>query len=356
MEKQTTQQAGQAAEKAAQPKKAAQKATEAQKRAREPEIYTIKIVPDKGDEVRSIRLSSRWLKFGLGSLAVGAMLFVGAFSYAVYSTFTHRSDAAEIQELRQVNSIQQEQLLNLSKKANALQDQMEELTQKEQELRRLSGAAPAKDDLQANGQQQAGASAPDASGNEEEQHDGQGGPYVAPDIDNVNAVLDDVEKRLAVRRASLEALQQELQEQQQELGKQLPGLDGLLLPGSTTPSLWPARGEVSSPYGLRWNGSEFHPGIDIANDAGTPIVATADGVVTYAGWNDGGYGNMVDIDHGNGVTTRYGHAMQVVVVTGQHVRRGQVIAYMGSTGRSTGPHVHYEVRVNGSTVNPISYL
>ncbi len=190
MEKQTTQQAEQAAKKAVQPE-TAQKASEAQEQAREPEIYTIKIVPDKGDEVRSIRLSSRWLKFGLGSLAVGAMLFVGAFSYAVYSTFTHRSDAAEIQELRQVNSIQQEQLLNLSKKANALQDQMEELTQKEQELRRLSGASPAKDDPQANGQQQAGASAPDASGNEEEQHDGQGGPYVAPDIDNVNAVLDD---------------------------------------------------------------------------------------------------------------------------------------------------------------------
>ena len=116
------------------------------------------------------------------------------------------------------------------------------------------------------------------------------------------------------------------------------------------------RGEVSSPFGLRWNGSDFHPGIDIANDFGTPIVATADGVVTDAGWNAGGYGNKVDIDHGNGIMTRYGHAQSIVVHTGQHVRRGQIIAYMGSTGFSTGPHVHYEVRIHGEPVNPAPYL
>ena len=125
---------------------------------------------------------------------------------------------------------------------------------------------------------------------------------------------------------------------------------------SSMPSIWPTTGTVSSPYGLRWGGSDFHPGMDIANDMGTPIVATADGIVDYAGWNSGGYGNMVDIDHGNGIMTRYGHASQVVVNAGQHVKRGQVIAYMGSTGFSTGPHVHYEVIINGQRVNPSSYL
>ena len=125
---------------------------------------------------------------------------------------------------------------------------------------------------------------------------------------------------------------------------------------SHIPSIWPTTGEVTSPYGLRWGGTDFHPGMDIANDMGTPIVATADGVVEYAGWNSGGYGNMVDINHGNGIMTRYGHASQVVVSTGQQVKRGQLIAYMGSTGFSTGPHVHYEVHVNGQRVNPISYL
>ena len=178
--------------------------------------------------------------------------------------------------------------------------------------------------------------------------------------ENVRATLDDLEKRVATRRASLEKLKQTMRDNQALLAPGAAGAAGSaglnFGPSITTPSMWPARGEVSSPYGLRWGGSDFHPGIDIANDMGTPIVATADGTVSVAGWNSGGYGNMVDIDHGNGIMTRYGHAMQVVVVPGQHVRRGQVIAYMGSTGYSTGPHVHYEVRINGSPVNPVGYL
>ena len=178
-------------------------------------------------------------------------------------------------------------------------------------------------------------------------------------LSRYSATLDDLEKRVAARRTSLEKLKQTMRDNQALLAPGAMAANGTGLvfgPSITTPSMWPARGEVSSPYGLRWGGSDFHPGIDIANDMGTPIVATADGTVAVAGWNSGGYGNMVDIDHGNGLMTRYGHAMQVVVVPGQHVRRGQVIAYMGSTGYSTGPHVHYEVRINGSPVNPVGYL
>lgn len=322
----------------AQPEKAPE-----QKKAQE--HYTIKLVPEHGDTVHSVRLSARMLKYGAATLAAGALLFVGAFSYGVYSTMTAKSDATEISELREVNRIQQEQLLQLSKKAYNLQRQMEELTQMEQELRRQTGA-PAADDA-------TGSAADDAA--DGEKHDGQGGPVIAPDVTNVRETLDDLEQRLAKRRASLEQLKQTMRDQQTAL---VPAAGGLSFggPSITTPSLWPARGDVSSPYGLRWGGSDFHPGIDIANDMGTPIVATADGTVTTAGWNAGGYGNMVDIDHGNGIMTRYGHAMQVVVVPGQHVRRGQVIAYMGSTGFSTGPHVHYEVRVNGTPVNPVGYL
>ena len=307
--------------------------------------YTIKLIPSEGGDIKSVHLSANTVKYGAISLAAGAMLFVGAFSYSVYSTFAARNGAAEIQDLREVNSIQQEQLLQLSKKANSLQDEMNQLKQMEDDLRRMSGAAPAQDDK---GQQN-----PDASGNGGDgTHDGQGGPIVQPDVNNVGMTLDMVEQGLAARRQSLLDLQQQLKDRQEKLGN----VTVAGLPGGTTPSIWPARGDVSSPYGMRWNGSDFHPGIDIANDMGTPIVATADGVVTTAGWNDGGYGNMVDIDHGNGIMTRYGHAMQVAVVAGQHVRRGQVIAYMGSTGFSTGPHVHYEVRINGQPVNPAAYL
>ena len=304
--------------------------------------YTIKFIPPNGGDVKKIHLSERNLKIGVASLAVGALLFVGAFSYSVYSTFAAQSGQSEIRELREVNTIQQEQLLQLSKKANDLQDEMEQLKQVENELRQMTGMAPAQD---ANAP---AAQNPDASGNGDGKHDGQGGPVVQPDLNNIGQVLTLVEQGITQRRESLMELQQHIKDRQEKLGY------NPLLGGSTTPSIWPAHGDVSSPFGLRWNGSDFHPGIDIANDAGTPILATADGVVTTAGWNDGGYGNMVDIDHGNGIMTRYGHAMQVVVTPGQYVRRGQVIAYMGSTGFSTGPHVHYEVRIGGEPVNPAS--
>lgn len=125
------------------------------------------------------------------------------------------------------------------------------------------------------------------------------------------------------------------------------------------PSIWPVSGEVTSGFGWRispWGGDrEFHPGIDIANNMGTPIVATADGEVVQSGWSEG-YGNIVEIKHDNGISTIYGHNSQIAVNVGQSVRKGQIIAYLGSTGRSTGPHAHYEVRVNGTAVDPISFL
>jgi len=307
------------------------------------EEYTIKFIPPQGGDVKTIRLPLNLLKYGVASLLAGALLFVGAFSYAVYSTFANRNGAAEIEDLRQVNSIQQEQLLQLAKKANSLQEEMNQLKKLEEDIRRLSGAQPMQEKQQDEGS--------NSEGVDPATHDGQGGPVNVPTVQNVSDTLQAVEQGLVMRRQSLTALKDELSQRQQALG-----LPAVSLPGGTTPTIWPARGVVSSPYGLRWNGSDFHPGIDIANDMGTPIVATADGTVRVAGWNDGGYGNMVDIDHGNGIMTRYGHAMQVAVTAGQHVHRGQVIAYMGSTGFSTGPHVHYEVRINGQAVNPAAYL
>jgi len=128
---------------------------------------------------------------------------------------------------------------------------------------------------------------------------------------------------------------------------------------SSKPSIWPTGGTVTSGFGWRispWGEDrEFHQGLDIANSLGTPIVATADGRVVQSGWS-GGYGNLVQIDHGNGITTMYGHNSQIVVTEGQQVGKGQIIAYLGSTGRSTGPHVHYEIRVNGNAVDPVGFL
>jgi murein DD-endopeptidase MepM/ murein hydrolase activator NlpD len=116
---------------------------------------------------------------------------------------------------------------------------------------------------------------------------------------------------------------------------------------------WPVSGPITSGFGMRWG--RMHEGIDIAVGSGTPVHAAAAGRVVYAGWMSG-YGNIVVLDHGGGLSSAYGHNTSVAVAVGQDVQAGQVIAYSGSTGHSTGPHVHFEVRVNGEPVDPMGYL
>ncbi len=126
------------------------------------------------------------------------------------------------------------------------------------------------------------------------------------------------------------------------------------------PSIWPVAGAIRGGFGVRRNpfggsSSEFHKGQDISAPMGTPVIATADGVITIAGWQRG-YGQVVYIDHGNGLTTRYGHLSRIDVMVGQTVQRGSHLGLVGSTGRSTGPHLHYEVRRDGQPLNPLPYL
>lgn len=125
------------------------------------------------------------------------------------------------------------------------------------------------------------------------------------------------------------------------------------------PSLWPVDGALRSSFGGRsdpFSGEgTFHTGVDLEAATGTQVHVTADGVVTRAGW-DGAYGKLVVVDHGNGIETYYAHLSQFMVVPGEEVERGQVIALSGGTGRATGPHMHYEVRLRGTPVNPYKYL
>jgi murein DD-endopeptidase MepM/ murein hydrolase activator NlpD len=138
-------------------------------------------------------------------------------------------------------------------------------------------------------------------------------------------------------------------------------LDNLASGAIAVPSDKPVKtAAFTSGYGVRSDpfrgGAAMHAGIDLAGPHGTPIYATADGMVTTAKWNSGGYGNLIKVDHGRGIETRYGHLAQMLVRDGQQVKRGQLIGRMGSTGRSTGNHLHYEVRIDGRAVNPIPFM
>lgn len=127
-----------------------------------------------------------------------------------------------------------------------------------------------------------------------------------------------------------------------------------------TPNLWPVEGNLTGSYGSRSDpfsgeGGEFHPGVDISAPIGTTVRATADGIVTFAAM-EGGYGRLIRIDHGGGISTYYGHLSKFFVFAGQEVHRGERIGAVGATGRVTAPHLHYEVRNNGATMNPYRYL
>ena len=296
--------------------------------------YKIQFIDNAEDKTRTVRLSLRSLRLlAVGAGAAVAVLAVGSV-LSVYTLMTGYVHESETAQLREANRIQQEQILQVSKKASALQQDLDSLRRAEDGLRAIVGAPPAAADETV----QEGMVSP------------TGGEQHTPTTANLSEALEMIEERLSTRRSSIDLLAETMR-------REFPGAASYASDSAphTTPSIWPAAGYVSSPYGLRFGGTEFHQGIDIAAEMGTPIVATADGVVTAAGWN-GGYGNMVDIDHGNGILTRYGHASEVLVHEGQHVKRGDVIAYMGSTGFSTGPHVHYEIHVHGETVNPASYL
>jgi len=128
----------------------------------------------------------------------------------------------------------------------------------------------------------------------------------------------------------------------------------------TRPSLWPIDGQLSSPFGgrtdpLMGGGGEMHTGVDISANMGTLVHAAADGIVSEADWS-AGYGKLVVVDHGNGMQTYYAHLSQWTVVPGQEIRRGEIVGLSGATGRVTAPHLHYEVRIGGTPVNPYPYL
>ncbi|MBE7051329.1 MAG: hypothetical protein E7395_01995 [Ruminococcaceae bacterium] len=181
------------------------------------------------------------------------------------------------------------------------------------------------------------------------------------------AIIDDLQKDIDKYEREFQLAKQAeaaAKEEAERLRKQSDASGDVNVPKNFTGGkfAWPSNNShrVTSPYGYRIHPvtgkSRFHAGIDIGAAHGTDILASADGVVIVSGYNSGGYGNYVVINHGGGYTTLYAHCSSLLVSRGQAVKKGQVIAKCGSTGMSTGPHIHYEVQVNGSTTNPMQYF
>jgi murein DD-endopeptidase MepM/ murein hydrolase activator NlpD len=260
--------------------------------------------------VRRVSIHKRWVKV---SAVVVTFLFCCA-AYGVYG-LTQQALHLRIEEennrLRIENERQRQQLQKLENRVDAIEDASRRLSE-------MSG-------VPSDEQQQEGTST-----------HGAGGP--------------------ALDAASVELL--ELRAARLEMDLQV--YEAALRERARVPSIWPVEGESTDSFGYRGNpfgggGSEFHPGQDIAAPRGTPVLAPADGRVIEAGWKNG-YGQTVVLDHGNGLTTRYGHLSKVEVAAGQELRRGEELGLVGSTGRSTGPHLHYEVRLGDLPVSPHHYL
>ena len=291
--------------------------------------YTLMVVPHRGNKVYRFQMPIRYVKACLATVGVAAIVAAAGLVHYQYTLHQAQSELDELQSLRSVNVAQASQLNQLAKNTAILQEEMSKLNQLDAEVRRLLN----KEELP--GVSRSGVSRPSLP------RGGEGGPVVKPQAAELDNLVKDLRVSAKVRAESLADLRDTLKERNARL--------------AATPSIWPTEGVVTSRFGWRWGGSDWHPGIDVAADSGTPIVATADGVVIASGWN-GGYGRQVVVDHGYGITTSYAHNSENVASVGQKVRKGQLVAYMGSSGFSTGPHVHYEVKVNGTVVNPASFM
>lgn len=296
-------------------------------------VYTIMLVPHQGQGVRSIKIPVRYIKCSLAGIAAAVLLIFGTLFNFHYTAANATFDKAEYERLQQENGIQNQELRKLAEQTATLQENMNRLDTLDADIRRMMNTADVQQPSRA------------GNGLHNSHYNGQGGPGRPLQLGDISQTLKDLQQAAQVREQSLLEIKARLAEKNAQF--------------ASTPSIWPCEGEITSRFGYRSSpfggGGDYHPGIDIANSYGTVVHATAAGVVVFAGWYSG-YGNLVQIDHGQGIVSLYGHNQALLVQVGQPVKKGDAISEMGSTGFSTGPHVHYEIRVNGTAVNPASFL
>ena len=308
----------------------------------------IKEKNEETGEVKVIFSSEEFKKLKIfgGAAAVLLILSISLAGWAGYST----------NALHAENELYRSQLKMADEKMQALENKaktVEKISGQLQELVRTNGGTVPENTGMGTG--------------------GIGGASTVPDIAKTAGNKKEDDEKIAVSETPGELLK-EMRRLDERLDKQIRlvvalrsefmnqaygAVSSVVNPTAETPNIWPVAGPISSYYGYRTSpggiGSTFHEGVDIAGDYGTPISATAAGTVTQAGWV-GGYGYLVEVKHDDGIVTRYGHNSAVLVYEGQHVDQGSMIALMGSTGNSTGPHCHYEVRIHGEAVDPMYFL
>lgn len=303
------------------------------------DAYTIVVFPGSTATPKRIQLSKKSAQVALISLLVLSLCFGGASIYFINQYFNYQDDQVALASLKRQEKIQKTQIDKFSKQVRSFETEMARLESFEKKLRIITSFENS------------------PKGNQG--HLGVGGPYGLSSHSFTTSLEKETQSMLDRLSGDLGILTDQIKMRQfsfQELDEYLKNQKSLL---ASTPSIWPTRGWVTSGFGYRkspFTGlPEKHEGLDIAARLGSEVRSTADGKVILAG-RENGYGNMIEIDHGYGVLTRYGHNSKNLVKVGDKVKRGQVIALIGNTGRSTGPHVHYEVMVNGIPVSPRNYI
>lgn len=320
-----------------------------------PRCYTFMLIPHSHRTVLRIRIPISVIKI---ITVIIAMIMALAAVFTI-NYINMKNNMTELYRLRMVNQKQKKQLNVLEQKTSALSNKMSELKSLESEIREM---LKLEEGEKTTSSRIAGVSQI-SRGNTKRKflNEGMGGspatvfglmelPLVermngAEKLARVGHAADEMDKQMDVMKIRLTKLKEDIKEWKAYL--------------AAKPSIWPVYGRITSGFGFRrspFSGRrEFHAGLDIGAPYKSPIRATGDGVVHYAGYKSG-YGFTIIIKHGYGFETLYGHSSRLKVRVGQKVKKGEVIAYVGNSGRSTGPHVHYEVHVNGKLVNPVKYL
>jgi len=295
--------------------------------------FTVLLVPEGTASVRQFRLPRI-----LPVLAILLLAGLSCLGFGVLKEYLSlKSKIPRMTLLEKENTLQQKQLIQMANRIDAVTLNMAELNQQEKKLRPLTGQMDTED---------AG------------KFRGMGGSDAALLDPDENLRKVDL-KLVRAMHQSLDDLENDIEQHKEkntELAKFLDDQKTLL---ASTPSIWPTRGWLSSRFGYRTSPfndkKEFHRGIDISARRGSPIVSPANGMVIFNGWKRG-YGRVVILKHARGFKTKYAHLKKSLVKKGQYVKKGAKIGLVGSSGRTTGPHLHYEVHLNGVPVNPLRYV